>query len=64
MFGMGGTELLIIGGLALLVFGPGQIPKFARGIGDAVREFRKVKDAGREVVTTIQKEVTGGDKQT
>lgn len=43
MFGFGGGELLIVFVIILLVFGPSQIPKMARGLGQALREFRKAQ---------------------
>jgi sec-independent protein translocase protein TatA len=39
---VGAPELLIILAVALLIFGPSQLPKVARSVGEAVREFRKV----------------------
>jgi sec-independent protein translocase protein TatA len=40
-------ELLIILVLVLLLFGPRRLPEMAKGIGQAIREFRKgVKDIG------------------
>ncbi len=53
MFGLGGGEMAIIFLLILLVFGPSQIPKMARGLGQAMREFRK---AQREINDEIQRE--------
>lgn len=53
MFGLGGTELLVIFVIILLVFGPSQIPKMARGLGEAMREFRK---AQREISDEIKSE--------
>ncbi len=44
MFGLGGTELLVVFVIILLVFGPSQIPKMARGLGQAMREFRKAQN--------------------
>jgi sec-independent protein translocase protein TatA len=41
--------------IILLVFGPSQIPKMARGIGQALREFRK---AQREIGDEIHREET------
>ena len=43
MFGLGGTELRVVFVVILLVFGPSQIPKMARGLGQALREFRKAQ---------------------
>ncbi len=34
-------ELLIILALVLLIFGPRRLPEMAKGLGQAVREFRK-----------------------
>ena len=45
MFGaigsLGGSELLIILLVVLLLFGGTQLPKLARSIGEAQREFKK-----------------------
>ncbi len=41
------THLLIILGIALLVFGPRKIPELARGIGEGIRGFKsalKIED--------------------
>ncbi len=40
MFGMGPMELLLIGGLAVLLFGS-KLPSVARSIGQSYREFRR-----------------------
>ena len=37
---VGAPELLIVLLVALLIFGPSQLPKLSRSIGQAVREFR------------------------
>ena len=43
MFGLGPTELIIIGVIILLIFGSKKIPEIGKGLGGALREFRKVK---------------------
>ena len=43
MFGLGTTELIIIGGIVLLIFGAKRLPEIGKGVGGAIREFRKVK---------------------
>lgn len=60
MFGFGGQELGIIFLIILLVFGPSQIPKMARGLGQAMREFRK---AQREVTDELNRD-DGGKNDT
>lgn len=41
MAGLGGPELLIILAVLMLLFGGAQVPKLARSLGQAQREFRK-----------------------
>ena len=49
MGGLGAPELLIILALVLLVFGGAKLPKLARSLGQAQREFKKgVQDGGSE----------------
>ena len=43
MFGLGGSEMLVILIIVLLIFGPSQLPNLARGLGQAMREFRKAQ---------------------
>jgi sec-independent protein translocase protein TatA len=38
---VGPTELLIVLGIVLLLFGSTQLPKLARSMGQASKEFRK-----------------------
>ncbi|UCC24887.1 MAG: twin-arginine translocase TatA/TatE family subunit [Gemmatimonadales bacterium] len=40
MFGLGITELLLILGLLVLVFGAKKIPLIARGLGQGIRNFK------------------------
>lgn len=41
MFGIGIPELMLIGFVALIVVGPGDLPKTLRAIGRAIREFQR-----------------------
>jgi len=43
MFGFGATELLIIGGIILLIFGAKRLPDIGKGLGGAIKEFRNVR---------------------
>jgi len=41
MFGLGSTEITIIGLLILLFFGGRKLPEFIKGLGEAIKQFRK-----------------------
>ena len=43
MFGLGTTELLIIGVIIFLIFGARRLPEIGKGLGGAIREFRQIK---------------------
>ncbi len=47
----GVPELLIILGIALIIFGPSRLPQIGRSIGKAIREFR---EGSTEVTKAIQ----------
>tara|TARA_Y100000590_G_scaffold83688_1_gene93292 strand:+ start:1216 stop:1395 length:180 start_codon:yes stop_codon:yes gene_type:complete len=42
-FGLGPTELLIILGIALLLFGAKRLPEIGSSLGNAIKEFRKTQ---------------------
>jgi sec-independent protein translocase protein TatA len=50
MFGLGPTEWICIFLVILLIFGGRKLPEVARGLGKALREFRKARDELHEVV--------------
>jgi sec-independent protein translocase protein TatA len=41
LFDFGGTEILVIMVVVLIFFGGEKLPVFARGLGKAIREFKK-----------------------
>lgn len=56
MFGrLGTTELLLILGIALLIFGPTKLPKLGKALGQTIGNFRKssaVAESGVEKKST------------
>jgi sec-independent protein translocase protein TatA len=52
MFDIGLQEMLVIGVIALLVFGPSKLPELGRMVGRALREFRRASDEFRQTVET------------
>jgi Tat protein translocase TatB subunit len=44
VFGIGGQELIIIGLLFLVIFGPSKLPQMARDLGRFVNEARRSVD--------------------
>ena len=45
----GPAELLVILGIAVLLFGAKKIPQLAKGIGESIRELRKATKDEEEV---------------
>ncbi|HZP61293.1 MAG TPA: twin-arginine translocase TatA/TatE family subunit [Opitutaceae bacterium] len=41
VFGVSGSELLIVLGIIVLLFGATKLPALARGIGQSIKEFKK-----------------------
>ncbi len=50
VYGLGTTELLVILGIGILIFGAGRIPEIARALGKSVKEFKK---AGKEIAQDV-----------
>lgn len=50
MFGISGTELFIIVVFVLLIFGPDNLPKFGRTIGQMMREFKRAQETMEAVI--------------
>jgi sec-independent protein translocase protein TatA len=54
MFGLGPTELIIIGVILVVLFGGKKIPELASGLGSGIRNFKKAmnedEDAGKDKV--------------
>ena len=59
-FGLCRTELLIILGIALLLFGAKRLPEIGSSLGNAIKEFRKTQsdDSNSE-----KKSISSSDKK-
>jgi sec-independent protein translocase protein TatA len=51
MFGLGGSEMIVILIVVLLLFGGKKIPELMRGLGNGIREFN---DAKKNVKSQIE----------
>jgi Tat protein translocase TatB subunit len=56
VFGIGGQELIIIGLLFLVIFGPSKLPQMARDLGRFVGEARRSIDEFRDELTAAADE--------
>ncbi len=57
MGGIGIQELLVIAVICCLIFGPRQLPKLGRAMGETIKEFRSIGktigDAGNELEAEV-----------
>lgn len=52
---IGTTEMMLIGGIALLLFGGKKLPEMMRGLGQGLSEFKK---AANEVAAPVEETKT------
>lgn len=57
---IGTTELIVIGGVALLIFGGKKLPELMRGLGKGVKEFKE----GMNDVTPSEDQPTNQPQET
>lgn len=58
MFGISGTELLLIGFFAFIVFGPDKIPEIMQTVNKAIKMFKSTQE---DMERLIKAEVSGLD---
>lgn len=59
MGGIGLQELMVIGVIVMLIFGPRQLPKLGKALGETIKEFRSVRKELNEVTDELEGEVDG-----
>jgi len=57
--GLGWPELLVIGLVVLLVFGPRRLPEIAESFGASIKKFRR---ATRDVQDEVKREIDASPK--
>ena len=63
VFGIGGSELILILAILLLLFGGSKLPSLARGLGQSIKEFKKAsKDDSEEDKAAAAKKPTDPGK--
>lgn len=62
MFGLGTQELLIILVIVIVLFGATRLPQIGKGIGEAIKNFKKATSEKDEIDVTPKKENTEDKK--
>lgn len=60
---IGTTELMLIAGIALLLFGGKKLPEMMRGLGQGVSEFKKGTREIMEPLNDVKNEIVEAGKQ-
>lgn len=63
MFGLGTQELIIILIIVLVLFGASRLPEIGRGIGQAIKNFKKATSEPDEIDVTPKKTVSQEKKK-
>lgn len=60
---IGSTELLLISGIALLLFGGKKLPEMMRGLGEGIREFKKGVNDAKETDENPNEEIDKNESE-
>lgn len=60
---IGTTELMLIAGIALLLFGGKKLPEMMRGLGQGVSEFKKGTHEITEPLNEVKQEIVEAGEQ-
>jgi sec-independent protein translocase protein TatA len=63
MFGLGMQELIVVLIIVLVLFGATRLPEIGKGIGQAIRNFKKATSEPDEIDVTPRKSVSQEQKQ-
>ena len=63
MFGVGPQEMVIVGLIFLVIFGPSSLPKMAKDVGRFVSEARRAIDDFKEEITAAGDDEDEEDKR-
>jgi Tat protein translocase TatB subunit len=63
MFGVGPQEMVVIGLIVLIIFGPGSLPKMARDMGRFIAEARRAIDDFKDEITAAGEDEDDKDEK-
>jgi len=58
IFNLGGTEIILILAIALLLFGGKKLPELAKGLGQGIREFKQAAGGASVKMRDAMEETT------
>lgn len=62
MFGIGTTELMIVLGIVIVLFGARRLPELGSGVGKAIRNFKSGLSGQDELDVTPKKDEVPGSE--